>query len=386
MQGSLLSQLFAYCEQHGASDIHLAPGLPPFFRLRGALETAPAFTVLTRQAVSDVAVELLDRMSGHGRETLLGQLEKRGSLDGACTSEGRGRYRFNVFRCQSIATEKERSDNAPIPSLGVAIRLLEDRFRSLAELGLPQRLESFCDLKDGLVIVSGPTGSGKSTTLGTLLDQINRTRTGHIITIEDPVEYIHTPQLCLVHQRQVGLDTLGFNAALVDALREDPDFILVGEIREQTTIRTAITAAETGHLVFTTLHAGDCVGSVERLVSVFNSGEQETIRRQLSLVLRGIVAQRLLTSERKDLPRHRIPVCEILINTPAVANLIATGKSAQIYSAMETGTPVGMQTLEQDLARLALSGAISPETALAMARNPDALQHRLVRKWKEIRS
>ena len=386
MTTSLLHRLFDHCEQIAASDIHLAPGLPPFFRLRGELDAVPSFSVLSRQDVLDVAAGLLYRMSGHGLETLLECLEKRGSLDGACTSAGRGRYRFNIFRCQSMATEKERSGSDPIPSLGIAIRLLDDRFRSLKELGLPERLSSFCGLKDGLVIVSGPTGSGKSTTLATLLDQINRTRSGHIITSEDPVEYIHESRKCLVHQRQVGLDATGFNGALVDALREDPDFILVGEIREQATIRTAITAAETGHLVFTTLHAGDCVGAVERLVSVFGSGEQEAIRRQLSLVMRGIVAQRLLSSERKDVPHHRVPVCEILINTPAVANLIATGKSAQIYSAMETGNAAGMQTLEQDLVRLSLSGEINANTALALARNPDALQHRLVRGWKEVRS
>ena len=200
------------------------------------------------------------------------------------------------------------------------------------------------------------------------------------------MEYLYKPDLCAINQREIGRDTRSFSDGLRASLREDPNVILIGEMRDRDTIETAITAAETGHLVFTTLHAGDCVGAVERLVSVFGSGEQEAIRRQLSLVMRGIVAQRLLSSERKDVPHHRVPVCEILINTPAVANLIATGKSAQIYSAMETGNAAGMQTLEQDLVRLSLSGEISANTALALARNPDALQHRLVRGWKEVRS
>ena len=181
----------------------------------------------------------------------------------------------------------------------------------------------------------------------------------------------------MVNQRQIGLDAPSFNDALVASLRQDPDVVLVGEIRDLETIRTAITAAETGHLVFTTLHAGDCVGSIERLVSVFPSDEQEGIRRQLSLVLRGIVAQRLLPTITDGAATSRIACSEILISTPAIANLIATGKSAQIYSAMETGTGHGMQTLEQDLARLWVTGRISETTALAMTRNPGVLRDRV---------
>lgn len=375
---AFLDVLFSGCEERTASDIHLAPGLPPFFRVRGVLSPDLKLGLLNRQMLFDIASDLLFRMSGRGRESLLTLLSRRGSFDGACTSASGGRYRFNIFQCQSMSAcgENDKADGN-VPSLGIAIRLLESRFRSLEELGLPARLADFCKLKDGLVIVSGATGSGKSTTLATLIDRINQTREGHIITIEDPVEYVHASIRSLVHQRQIGIDAMSFNEALVDSLREDPDIILVGEIREQETIRTAITAAETGHLVFTTLHAGDCVGAVERLVSVFSSGEQDAIRRQVSLVLKGIVAQRLLTSERTDQPRHRIPVCEILINTPAVANLIATGKSAQIYSAIETGNALGMQTLEQDLVRLCQAREISRTTALAMARNPDVIRSQI---------
>jgi len=277
------------------------------------------------------------------------------------------RFRFNIFRRQS--------------EISIALRRLEDRFRTLTELGMPESLYNLCDLRDGLVVISGPTGAGKSTTLATLLDRINQTRAGHIITIEDPIEYLHAPVRCVVNQRQVGLDAPSFNGALVDAMRQDPDVILVGEIRDLDTIRTGIIAAETGHLVFTTLHAGDCVGAVERLVAVFPSDEQEGIRRQLSLVLRAIVAQHLLVAVKPD-ERHVaesmpcVAASEILMVTPAVANLIATGKSAQIYSAMETGTSLGMQTLEQDLARLWNAGRITEAAAMALARNPSVVRDR----------
>jgi twitching motility protein PilT len=290
-------------------------------------------------------------------------------VDGAVSAPGGARFRYNIFRRQG--------------ETALALRRLEDRFRTLGELGLPASLYGLCDLRDGLVVISGPTGSGKSTTLATLLDRINRERTGHIVTIEDPLEYLHAPVQCVVNQRQVGLDAPCFNDALVDALRQDPDVILVGEVRDLDTIRTAIIAAETGHLVFTTLHAGDCVGAVERLVAVFPADEQEGIRRQLSLVLRAVAAQHLLAPARGAGSAARAPdvlpcvaVSEILMVTPAVANLIATGKSAQIYSAMEAGASLGMQTMEQDLARLWTSGRISETAAMALARNPAVVRDR----------
>ena len=356
-----LDRLLAACiAQHG-SDLHLSPGLPPHIRIHGDLAPLEGEAVCSGEDIGNLAAELIRRMNGDSGPAPL--QVPGGSLDGAVTAPGGVRFRFNVFRRQS--------------EMALALRRLEDRFRSLAELGLPESLRQLCDLRDGLVVVSGPTGAGKSTTLATLLDHVNRTRLGHIITIEDPIEYIHKPVRCVVNQRQVGLDTPGFNEALVASLRQDPDVVLVGEIRDLETIRTAITAAETGHLVFTTLHAGDCVGSIERLVSVFPSDEQEGIRRQLALVLRGIVAQRLLPAVPNGQAQRRVAVSEILISTPAISNLIATGKSAQIYSTIETGTSLGMQTLEQDLARLWFSGRISETTALAMARNTHVLRDRV---------
>lgn len=353
-----LNRLLAACIAQDGSDLHFSPGLPPHIRIHGELAPLDGEPPYSAQEVAQIAEELLQR-TGAGNEL---PVMPRGSVDGAVTAPGGVRFRFNVFRREG--------------SLALALRRLEDRFRTLTDLGLPESLLSLCDLRDGLVVVSGPTGAGKSTTLATLLDHVNRTRRGHIITIEDPIEYLHAPVRCVVNQRQIGLDASSFNDALVASLRQDPDVVLVGEIRDLDTIRTAITAAETGHLVFTTLHAGDCVGSIERLVSVFPSDEQDGIRRQLSLVLRGIVAQRLLPAIATGRAQRRVACSEILMNTPAVANLIATGKSAQIYSAMETGGSHGMQTLEQDLARLWVAGSISEVTASAMARSTNVLRER----------
>lgn len=348
-----LEHLLSACVRLNGSDVHLSPGLPPHIRIHGELIPLDGEPSWDGARISELGSCLLG--------CPLPEMPK-GSLDGAVTSLNGTRFRFNVFMRQ----------NEP----ALALRRLEDRFRSLLELGLPESLLKLAESRDGLVVVSGPTGAGKSTTLATMLDHVNRTRSGHIITIEDPIEYLHQPIRCVVNQRQVGTDAPSFNDALVASLRQDPDVVLVGEIRDLETIRTAITAAETGHLVFTTLHAGDCVGSIERLVSVFPADEQDGIRRQLSLVLRGVVAQRLLPARNGNEADGRVACSEILINTPAVANLIATAKSAQIYSSMETGASSGMQTMEQDLARLWVAGRIGEQTAVAMSRNPAVMRER----------
>jgi twitching motility protein PilT len=348
-----------------ASDVHIAPDVPPYFRVHGVLEPTAGDHALTGEQTEGVAVELA-QAAGRPR------LGASGSLDGALTAADGTRFRFNVYRRQGRAA--------------VALRRLEEKFRSLSDLGLPDELYELCAAPDGLVVVAGPTGAGKSTTLATLLDRINQSRRCHIVTIEDPIEYLHTPAMSLVNQRQVGADTDNFNEALVASMRQDPDVILVGEIRDLNTIRTAITAAETGHLVFTTVHAGDCVGTIERLVSVFPADEQAGVRRQLSLVMRAIIAQHLLVCDgansRHDVDadghirRSRVVTSEVLMCNPAVANLIATGKSNQIYSAMEAGGHLGMQTFEEDLARLWASGTVSEGTASAMARNAGVLRDR----------
>ncbi len=368
-----LDELLSECVRLDASDVHLAPGLPPYFRVHGILGPREG-----REPLSPAQTGALAEEVARGFDP--GPLTRTGSLDGALSAGDGTRFRFNVFRRQG--------------AVAVAIRRLEDRFRSLGELGLPENLYELCDLPDGLVVVCGPTGAGKSTTLASLLHRINQNRRCHIITIEDPVEYLHPPLRSLVNQRQVGTDAGSFNDALVAALRQDPDVILVGEIRDLNTIRTAITAAETGHLVLTTVHAGDCVGAVERLVSVFPADEQAGIRRQLSMVLRAVVAQHLLVADgpagARGTPadatgpvrRARVVAGEVLQVSPAVANLIATAKSSQIYSAMETGGAQGMQTLEQSLARLWVANLISETTATTLARNPGVMRDRaaLLRK------
>jgi len=374
----LLDRLLRDCVALDASDLHLVPDRAPYFRIHGVLEPRADEPPLSPEQIAGVAETLMRSFDRAG-------LERTGSVDGAISAPDGTRFRFNVFRRQR--------------RLAVALRRLEDRFRSLADLGLPESLYQLCDHPDGLIVVCGPTGAGKSTTLASLLHRINQTRRCHIITIEDPIEYLHESAASLVNQRQVGADAASFNDALVASLRQDPDVILVGEIRDLATIRTAITAAETGHLVLTTVHAGDCVGAIERLVSVFPADEQIGVRRQLALVLRCIMAQHLLVADghqdngaagrntavtaKPPAPRRsRVVVSEVLMSNPAVANLIASSKSSQIYSAMETGGAHGMQTLEQDLARLWVGNWISETTATTLARNPAVLRDRaaLLRK------
>jgi len=360
----LLQSIFELSDEFGASDIHLSVGQRPRFRLRGALIAKGDFAAFDVKTVDALAMELglytLPVGTHEGTERVRMTLLKEGAIDGALTSPSGSRYRFNVFR------ESEQH--------AVALRRLDATFHSFEELCLPPRLKDFCNERDGLVIVTGPTGSGKSTTLATMLDHINRTRSGHIITIEEPIEYLHESQACLVNQRQVGRDTKSFNDALVESMRQDPDVILVGEIRDLDTIRTALRAAETGHLVFTTLHAGDCAGAVERIVSVFPADEQNSVRHQLALVLRGICAQHLLPSVSRD---RRYPACELLVNTTASANLISTGRSAQLYSVIETGAQLGMVSLDQSLAQLLGAGLVDERTALALSKNPEQLRGRM---------
>ncbi|MEZ5385422.1 MAG: PilT/PilU family type 4a pilus ATPase [Prosthecobacter sp.] len=354
-----LETLLTRCLDLGASDMHLAEGQPPFFRVQGQLARDEEFEPVNREQIARWAREACGVKEG---EALVREC---GSYDGALTSARGVRFRLNVYQRQG--------------TLNIAFRRLDDQFRSLKQLGLPESLHQIGRQRHGLVVIAGPTGSGKTTTLATLLDHINRHRRCHIITIEDPVEYIHHSQMALVNQRQLGLDTPSFNDALVAAMRQDPDVILVGEIRDLNTIRTAITAAETGHLVFTTVHAGDCVGAIERMVAVFPAAEQDSVRKQLALVLRTVIAQHLLVADgpaavlKKEEGRtrgRRVLASEILNVTGAVANLVAGGKSHLIYSAMESGGQLGMQTMEQSLAELFARGEISEAAVNALARQP----------------
>ena len=354
-----LESLLDRCLDLGASDLHLASEAHPYFRVQGVLKADESLPRISNSQMESWARELAGQPSGP-------VVRENGSYDGARTSKRGVRFRLNIYKVSG--------------QIHLALRRLDDHFRPLSELGLPESLNQLCLQPYGLVVIAGPTGSGKTTTLATLLDHINQTRRCHLITIEDPVEYVHQSSFALVNQRQLGLDTPSFNDALVAAMRQDPDVILVGEIRDLTTIRTAITAAETGHLVFTTVHAGDCVGAIERMVSVFPAGEQDGIRRQLALVMRAVVAQHLVVADGPGRKRRgqaeeepkgcRVLAAEILMATQAVANLIANGKSNLIYSAMESGTQMGMQTLEHSLATLYLRGDISEQTVNALATKP----------------
>jgi twitching motility protein PilT len=353
--GRVLDGLLAHCEINDGSDLHLAPGHHPLVRLDGLLTEVPGHDKLQPHdihAFSELLMNSGQRMA----------LAERGAADGAVSTPRGARFRFNVFRSQT-----KRS---------IVLRRLEDRFRTMSELGLPDDLYRLADLTDGLVVFSGPTGCGKSTTLATLLDRINRERRCHMITIEDPIEYIHDPKKAEVNQRELFTDVPDFNQALISALREDPDVILVGEARDLKTIRMVITAAETGHLVFTTVHAGDCIQTIERMVGVFSSDEQDGIRRQLALVLRAVVNQQLVPAFTADGKRNRTAAAEILMNTSAVSNLIVQGKSSLIQTCMETGRSAGMQTMDHDIARLWVAGRIDEQTALACCRNVSQLRER----------
>ncbi len=360
-----LDAMLEECVNAGASDLHLSVGLPPMLRING--EVFPA------EGHDAIDLDTLKALVGHMAEgTNLINYRDTGSLDGAISSRSGARFRFNIYRRQD--------------SNAIAMRRLEDTLHSLSDLGLSEKLYEVCDHTHGLVIVAGPTGSGKSTTLAAFLDRINETRRTHIITIEDPIEYLHPPRKALVNQRQIGTDASSFNDALVAAMRQDPDVILVGEIRDLNTIRTAITAAETGHLVFTTVHAGSCVGTIERLVSVFPADEQPGIRQQLALVMRWIIAQQLVIADGTAITnntaahgiesRRRVVASEVLRKTDAVANLIASGKSSQIISTMEAGGALGMKTMEHDLARLWHEGYLTEGTAARLSRNADIMRER----------
>jgi twitching motility protein PilT len=282
--------------------------------------------------------------------------EIKRQIDLSYSIPGLARFRVNIY------FQRE--------SLGAAFRLIPAELKTLEDLGLPPQLKEFATKPRGLVLVTGPTGSGKSTTLAALIDEINRTRHDHIMTIEDPIEFLHRHKRCIVNQREIGPDATSFAEALRGALRQDPDVILLGEMRDLETIGTALTAAETGHLVFATLHTQDAPSTVDRLIDVFPAAQQEQIRVQIASTLQGIVTQTLLPTVDGQ---GRVAALEILLPDDAVRNLIRQAKVEQIYSVMQTGSGRGMQTLEQALAELIMRGRISQETALARSSRPDQL-------------
>ena len=343
------------------TDVHLTAFSPPRIRIDGRLVPTER-DAMTPEATAAVAEAILTPLQHK-------VLDECRSIDFAFTADSVGRFRVNIFY------EHGR--------IAVAFRKLSDEMLTLAQLGLPAVLGSLVELRDGLVLVTGPTGSGKTTTLATLIDMINSRYAYNIITIEDPIEYVHAHRKSIVQQRELHTDVRSFDEALRFALREDPDVILVGEMRDLDTMRTAIMAAETGHLVFSTLHCRGAGSAIERMVGIFPADEQAYIRQQLSASLRATVSQRLL---RRRHSSGRVPAVEIMFNTSAISNIIRTGKTEQMYSAIETGSKFGMQTMEQSLCELYFSGAIDRETAIRAAMSPKLIEERIKHNVSGLRA
>jgi twitching motility protein PilT len=341
-----ISELLAFSVKNKASDLHLSAGLPPMIRVHGDVRRIN----LPPLEHKDVHGMIYDIMNDGQRKAYEEMLECDFSFD----IPGLARFRVNAYN-------QERGAAA-------VLRTIPSKILSLADLNCPQIFSELALKPRGLVLVTGPTGSGKSTTLAAMVNHFNETEYGHILTIEDPIEFVHDSKKCLINQREVGPHTLSFNNALRSALREDPDVILIGEMRDLETIRLALSAAETGHLVFGTLHTSSAPKTIDRIVDVFPADEKEMVRAMLSESLQAVISQALLKT--KD-GTSRIAAHEIMVATPAIRNLIREAKIAQMYSAIQTGSNVGMQTLDQTLTDLVRRNVISSATARSAAKTPD---------------
>ncbi len=342
-----IAQLLAFAVKSGASDLHLSAGMPPMIRVDGDIKriNMPAL------AHKDVHSMVYDIMNDKQRKAF----EEFFETDFSFEIPRLSRFRVNAFNHNRGA--------------GAVFRAIPSVVKSLSELNAPKVFSDLCMLPRGLVVVTGPTGSGKSTTLAAMINHINDNRPSHILTIEDPIEFVHESRRSLINQREVHRDTLGFSEALRSALREDPDVILVGEMRDLETIRLALTAAETGHLVFGTLHTSSAAKTIDRIVDVFPAQEKEIVRSMLSESLRAVISQALL----KRVGGGRIAAHEIMIGIPAIRNLIREGKVAQMYSSIQTGQMHGMQTLDQCLQDLVAKGMVSKEEARYKAQNKESI-------------
>jgi len=340
-----IAELLAFSVKHNASDLHLSAGLPPMIRVDGDIRriNVPA---LEHKVVHDLVYDIMNDKQRKDFEEFL-------ETDFSFEIPGLARFRVNAFNQARGAA--------------AVFRTIPSKVLTLEDLGCPQTFRDIVDVPRGLVLVTGPTGSGKSTTLAAMMDYKNDNDYAHILTIEDPIEFVHTSKKCLINQREVHRDTLGFAEALRSALREDPDIILVGELRDLETIRLAMTAAETGHLVFGTLHTSSAAKTIDRIIDVFPAGEKSMVRSMLSESLRAVIAQTLL----KRIGGGRVAAWEIMVGTPAIRNLIREDKVAQMYSAIQTGQAVGMETMDQALKNLVQKGVISRMDARAKAQNKD---------------
>jgi len=333
-----------------ASDVHLSPGFPPAMRIRGRIVPLEEYGPMLPQQTRDTVYSLLN-------DDQRKRFESRKQLDLAYAVPGVARFRVNCFFQRG--------------SISAAFRRIPVEIPKLEELGLPAVLEDFTRKPRGFILVTGPTGSGKSTSLAAMIDIINREREEHILTIEDPIEFLHQHKRCVVNQREIGADAEDFSLALTSALREDPDVILVGEMRDLETMRTALTAAETGHLVFATLHTQSTAQTIDRIIDIFPAEQQSQVRMQLSIGLQGIVTQQLMPTADGA---GRVVACEVLVPTPAVRNLIREGKTHQIYSTIQTSGALGMQTMDAHLAQLVRMERITRELAMQRASVPEELK------------
>lgn len=342
-----ITELLAFSARQNASDLHLSAGLPPMIRVDGEIRRIN----VPPMDHGEVQSLIYDIMNDQQRRDFEDQLETDFSFE----VPGVARFRVNAFNQSRGA--------------GAVFRTIPSKILSLEDLGMPDVIQEFAKMPRGLVLVTGPTGSGKSTTLAGIIDYINDQRYDHILTIEDPIEFLHESKRCLVNQREVHRDTQSFSAALRSALREDPDVILVGEMRDLETIRLALTAAETGHLVFGTLHTTSAAKTVDRIIDVFPAEEKAMVRSMLSESLMAVVSQTLL----KKKSGGRVAALEIMRGTPAIRNLIREDKVAQMYSAIQTGQSVGMQTMDQSLQTLVDKHIIDIATARSKAKTPEAI-------------
>ena len=342
--------------RRNGSDLHISNALPPVMRIDGQLVRAESNPLNP----DEVEALLFPMLSNEQRR----HLEQDWELDFSYGVDDIGRFRVNIYKDKGCDAAAFRTSSSTAPKL--------------EDLGLPEIVKKIAEKPRGLVLVTGPTGSGKSTTLAAMIDYINRTRAEHILTIEDPVEFVHTSKKSIIHQRELGADTRSFANALRSALREDPDIILVGEMRDHETIALALTAAETGHLVFGTLHTSSASQTIDRIIDVFPEGQQQQIRVQLANSLVAVFSQTLLQKLQPDgTKKGRVMAQEIMVVTPAIANLIREAKAAQIYSTIQTSQGVGMETLEMALAKLFKAKLITLEDALAKSSRPDELKRQL---------
>lgn len=339
--------------EHDASDLHLIAGHPPMVRLNGSLLPIQSETPLSDAQVHDFVLQLIN-------EEQQARLEKEKTLDFSYQYENKGRFRINAYYQRG--------------TLAAALRLIPIKIKTIEELGMPSVVHQFGQYHMGLVLVTGPTGSGKSSTLAAVIQEINQTRREHILTIEDPIEYIYSPAMATISQRELGLDTNDWAGAMKVAMRQDPDVILVGEMRDLETIGAAITLAETGHLVFATLHTNSGPETVDRIIDIFPQHQQNQVRQQVAAVLRAVLAQRLIVTADGT---KRVPAVEVLVKNGAVANLIREGKTHQLDSIIQTGSAEGMMLLENHLASLVSSGVLTYQEAVKRAIRPEELDRML---------